>query len=88
MRMIEKSLKTFYEGHPMAGKGKKGLSEEELAELAKEFRNRARALSQIIKAMKAKKKSKVYAMGRPMVVRGLASIDRFILSCKRDVGEY
>ncbi len=71
----------------MASVGKKPVSLELLDEVADEIRLRLKAVTRIKKVMEKRDLEVIQAMGRPMVTRGLADVDRFIRSCKKELGE-
>lgn len=71
----------------MPGHGKKPIDISEFGRYAKELRRRASVLAALEKAARTKGVQTPEVMGQPMVEQSLQSIDRFILSCKRELGE-
>lgn len=69
----------------MPAKGRQPLTKEQLEKLAAELKARATILNYLAKKMTAKQVIEV--MNLPMVERGMDSLDRFILNCKRELGE-
>lgn len=72
----------------MAGRGKQKLKPEDLEAVASELRKRAAELAGMAKRMKTESRPAIEAMGLPMVDRGIGYVDKFILSCKRDLGGF
>lgn len=71
----------------MPGHGKKPIKASELEEIAAELRLRAGKIAKLATVMEKKKLPHAEVMGEPMVQRSLKSIDRFISSCKIEMGE-
>lgn len=71
----------------MAGQGKKPIGIEQLHRYADELIRRANVLKAVSDSGKAKGIWEPEVMGQPMMDRSLKSIDGFILSCKRELGE-
>jgi len=70
----------------MPGKGKKPIGPDDMDQIVADLRVRAEAISAMSRAMQDEGMKTVEVMGTPMVRRGLKDIDRFILSCKRELG--
>lgn len=71
----------------MAAHGKKPVSVIELEKAAAKLQKQAKVILDLRDTMKSTGQKSVTAMGFPMVTRADDSINRFILSLKRELGE-
>lgn len=72
----------------MATAYKEDIPRDDLDRLVNDLRRRADAIAGMVRRMQEEKTEKVHAQGMKGVGRGLAAIDKFILNCKRDLGEF
>lgn len=71
----------------MAGKGKKRITPKELEDIAGDVRKRSNTIKALTNQMRDKKITEANVMGRSMVEQSMKSIDAFILSIRREIGE-
>lgn len=74
----------------MASRGKKPISPQRLSEIARDLKRRVIEIESLSKKAKRyiEEGNDLTVMGEPMVARAQSSIDKFILSCKRELGEF
>jgi len=71
----------------MPAKGRQPITAKEMEALAKQLRSKAALIQTLAAKIREQEREEIRVMNQPMVERGMNSIDRFILSCKRELGE-
>ena len=69
------------------GRIKKTIDGDYLASIEKELRKKIAVAKGMRAAMEASGVEEIEVSGKLMLERGLAQIDTFLLSCKRELGE-
>jgi hypothetical protein len=81
------SKKVLLEIHKMPAKGKQPIKRKGLEDAVQELRNRASKIQVLAAAMERRGLAEISVMNQPMLERAMKSIDRFILSCRSEIGE-